>query len=186
LDFQRNRRQRGRQLGQVISQDDLILQRQIWKGNGQSVVFVSGCFDLLHPGHIRLLEQARSYGDVLVVGVKSDRTVSAENANAGSNGSESRSTREIAPLAERAEILSELAAVDYVVECERGSADSLVVRLRPEILVESGSANVNAAPSLHAKPEGEGGIKTIRILREPGYSTEQLLARITQSPRSPA
>lgn len=173
-------------MGQVISQDDLILQRQIWKGNGQSVVFVSGCFDLLHPGHIRLLEQARSYGDVLVVGVKSDRTVSVESAKAGANGSGTNFPPQTTPLAERAEILSELAAVDYVVECEGESTDSLVMRLRPEILVESGSANVNAAPSPHAEPEGEGGIKTIRILREPGYSTEQLLARITQSPRSPA
>jgi glycerol-3-phosphate cytidylyltransferase-like family protein len=134
----------------------------------------------------RLLEQARSYGDVLVVGVKSDSTVSVENAKAGANGSGTNFAPQITPLAERAEILSELAAVDYVVECEGESADSLVMRLRPEILVESGSANVNAALGLHAKPEGEGGIKIIRILREPGYSTEQLLARITQSPRSPA
>jgi len=170
-------------LGQVISQDDLILQRQTWKGNGQSAVFVGGWFDLLHPGHIRLLEQARSYGDVLVVGVKSGRVASEEKA--GSNGSGSNFAHQITPVAERAEILSELASVDYVVECEGESADALITRLCPEILVESVSA-MNAAPGLHVNPEGERGMKTIRLLREPGYSTEQLLARIMQSPQSPA
>ena len=173
-------------MGQVISQDDLILQRQIWKGNGQSVVFVSGWFDLLHPGHIRLLEQARSYGDLLVVGLKNNCTVGADNASAGSNSSGTNFARQITPVAERAEILSALAAVDYVVECEGESADSLVARLRPEILMESATTNVNASPAPQAVSEGESGIRTIRLLREPGYSTEQLLARITQFHQSPA
>ena len=62
-------------MAQVVSQDNLILQRRKWKDNGQCVVFVAGCFDLLHPGHIRLLEQARSHGDILVVGVQSDASV---------------------------------------------------------------------------------------------------------------
>jgi D-beta-D-heptose 7-phosphate kinase/D-beta-D-heptose 1-phosphate adenosyltransferase len=173
-------------LGQVISQDDLILQRQIWKGNGQSMVFVSGWFDLLHPGHVRLLEQARSYGDVLVVGVKSDCTVSAQNAYADANGAGSKFGREITPAAERAEILSELAAVDYVVEFEGESANPLMKRLRPEIVVESASSPINSASAPQVTPEGESGIKAVRILREPGFSTEHLLARITQSSRSPA
>ena len=173
-------------MGQIISQDDLILQRQIWKGNGQSVVFVSGCFDLLHPGHIRLLEQARSYGDVLVVGVERDCTVSAENAKAGANGAGSKFGRAITPAAERTEVLSELAAVDYVVEFEGESANLLVNRLRPEIVMKSASSTGNSESAPPATPEGESSIKTVRILREPGFSTEQLLARITQSPRSPA
>jgi len=71
-------------LAQVVSQDSLILQRRKWKDNGQCVVFVSGCFDLLHPGHIRLLEQARSHGDILIVGVQSD--ASFRNAHAGVAG----------------------------------------------------------------------------------------------------
>ena len=58
-------------LGCVISQDELILRRAEWKRNGKRVVFASGAFDLLHPGHVRLIEQARSHGDVLVVGIES-------------------------------------------------------------------------------------------------------------------
>ena len=58
-------------MGCVISQDELILRRAEWKRNGKRVVFASGAFDLLHPGHVRLIEQARSHGDVLVVGIES-------------------------------------------------------------------------------------------------------------------
>jgi cytidyltransferase-like protein len=64
-------------LGRVVSQGDLIFHRREWKRNGQRVVFASGCFDLLHPGHIRLLEQGRALGDILVVGVQSDRSIRA-------------------------------------------------------------------------------------------------------------
>ena len=115
-------------MGQVISQDDLILQRQIWKGNGQSVVFVSGCFDLLHPGHIRLLEQARSYGDVLVVGVRRRSHCEArENARCSLERLRKQSLSGRLRLRLNVpKFLSELAAVDYVVEFDGASANSLV------------------------------------------------------------
>lgn len=168
-------------MGQVISQSDLILQRQIWKGNGQSVVFVSGCFDLLHPGHVRMLEQARSYGDVLVVGVKSDASVRAENARAAEdNAGESSMDRPITPASERVEILSELAAVDYAVEFEGKSAGELIADLRPEILVETASQSSSAALHQKAGASENHEPRIVRILREPGYSTEHLLARIAQ------
>ena len=170
-------------MGQIISQSDLILQRRVWKGNGQSVVFVSGCFDLLHPGHIRLLEQARSYGDVLVVGVKSDASVLAEQHKAGSeNSGESRRARPITPASERIEILSELAAVDYVLEFEGSSANELIAKLSPEILVETASQSPSSAPPRQAGVSENRKTRIVRILREPGYSTEQLLNRISQRP----
>lgn len=106
---------------QIISQDKLIFQRQNWKRNGESVVFVSGCFDLLHPGHIRLLEQARSYGDILVVGVQSDGSVRAGEAGSSNGSIRSKLLRPITPGRERAEILSALAAVDYVVQFDEES-----------------------------------------------------------------
>jgi rfaE bifunctional protein nucleotidyltransferase chain/domain len=167
-------------LGQVISQDNLILQRQVWKRNGQSVVFVSGCFDLLHPGHIRLLEQARSYGDLLVVGVQSDAGVRATKgktaANAGPN-----IARPINPAAERAEILAALAAVDYVVEFDGSSPDALSARLSPDVIVH-GAAPVSST-TYGGERKGAPGFmhaKIVPILLEPGYSTTQLLERIAQ------
>jgi rfaE bifunctional protein nucleotidyltransferase chain/domain len=174
-------------LGQVISQDNLILQRQIWKGNGQSVVFVSGCFDLLHPGHIRLLEQARSYGDLLVVGVRSDSSVRAETESSGSNGSAGvKQTGPITPGLERAEVLAELAAVDYVVEFDEESPAPLISKLSPEIVVETAGRDSRPVDTQRPGASAAAQAKTVRILREPGYSTEQLLTRIAQSPRSPA
>src|SRR4029077_14401242 len=70
------------ELGKVVSQDELILHRSEWKRNGKGVVFASGSFDLLHPGHVRLLEQARALGEVLVVGVATNAAGRAKSGNA--------------------------------------------------------------------------------------------------------
>ena len=72
-------------MGHVVSQDELILYRSEWKRNGKRVVFASGRFDLLHPGHIRLLEQARQLGEILVVGVESDASMRASSEDAVSS-----------------------------------------------------------------------------------------------------
>jgi cytidyltransferase-like protein len=173
-------------LGKVISQDNLILQRQNWKGNGQCVVFVSGCFDLLHPGHIRLLEQARSYGDILVVGVQGDASVRASYANAGwsshgSNGAAgSRPQRPITPAAERAEILAALAAVDYAVEFDEPSASVLIARLAPEFVVQGAAQTSSTVETSEDRTAVAGGAQIVRIHLEPGFSTSQLIDRIIQ------
>ena len=171
-------------MGQVISQDHLILQRRNWKGNDQCVVFVSGCFDLLHPGHVRLLEQARSYGDLLVVGLQSDGSVRATNLEADSNGSAAREpARPITPGPERAEILAALAAVDYVVEYDELSPIALIDRLAPETVVQGATPSSRAAESnAPSRASAPASPTIVQIQLEPGYSTEQLVERITQHP----
>src|SRR5580704_6141654 len=109
----------------VVSQFELILQRQEWKRNGKRVVCVAGVFDLLHPGHVRLLEQARASGDILVVGVQSDVRAREEK---GPN-------RPVTPAAERAEILSALAAVDFAVILNDERADEFIAQLAPDAVV---------------------------------------------------
>lgn len=171
-------------MAQVVSQDSLILQRRKWKDNGQCVVFVSGCFDLLHPGHIRLLEQARSHGDILIVGVQSD--ASFRNAHAGVAGtgelSSKRASRPITPGAERAEILAALAAVDYVVEFDDPSPARLIGSLGPDIVVEGAAAPVKPEKDTAARSPESLSPKLVRILLEPGYSTSRLIERIQQQP----
>jgi len=171
-------------LAQVVSQDSLILQRRKWKDNGQCVVFVSGCFDLLHPGHIRLLEQARSHGDILIVGVQSDASV--RNTHAGAAGtaelSSKRASRPITPGVERAEILAALAAVDYVVEFDDPSPTQLIERLGPDIIVEGAAAPVKPEKDTAARSPESLSPKLVRILLEPGYSTSRLIERIQQQP----
>jgi len=180
-------------VGQIISQDNLILRREKWKGNGQCVVFVGGTFDLLHPGHVRLLEQARSHGDVLVVGVqsdasfrddpkKTDRQKNDSDKNAPEKSGVNRS-RPVTPAAERAEILASLASVDIVVEYDDPSPASLIARLAPDIVVEGG-VPMASAPSMEVAgadtPEKQTP-KVVRIVLEPGYSTARIIERIQQA-----
>lgn len=176
-------------MGRIVSQDNLILLRQDWKRNGQCVVFVSGCFDLLHPGHIRLLEQARSHGDILVVGVQSDAGARVRySSDSGSNhapGHGANHDRPVTPAAERAEILAALAAVDYVVECDGLSPAPLLGRLAPDVLVESSvpaSESVLSIPPENLVAGEVSGTKLVRVLLEPGFSTTRLIERIKQVP----
>jgi len=165
-------------LGKVVSQAELILHRSEWKRNGKRVVFASGSFDLLHPGHVWLLEQARGLGDVLVVGVESDARVRAQSGKA--RAPNSNLARPINPAEERMEILAALAAVDYVVEFDAPTPRDLLVRLKPEIIVEGGGdkdpALTDRGEPLSAEP------RIVRFPLEPGYSRSILLDRIKQLP----
>ena len=160
-------------MGSVVSQNELILRRREWKRDGRKVVCASGCFDLLHPGHIRLLEQARSLGDVLVVAVESDR--SAGRKAAAANGV----ARPITPAAERAEILAALAAVDYVAEFDDLSPGGLLARLLPDVFVVGAPGGDEAARREYEALEAKG-CKVVRIPLEPGYSTALLIERTQQ------
>lgn len=159
-------------MGNVVSQGELILQRREWKRNGKRVVFASGVFDLLHPGHIRLLDQARSLGDILVVGVQSDAIAVAAGPN------ESRML--VTPALERMEILGALAAVDRVVEFDEPDARQLLANLSPDVVVKGGSEGSDASAFREDAEAEAAGIKVVRIPLEPGYSTERLLERIQQ------
>ena len=94
-----------------------------WRGEGKRFVLANGCFDLLHVGHVRYLEDARALGDALLVGVNSDASV-ARLKGAG---------RPIMTAAERAEIVGALASVDAVVIFDDDTADGLVATLRPDV-----------------------------------------------------
>jgi rfaE bifunctional protein nucleotidyltransferase chain/domain len=163
-------------LGSVISQDELILRRGEWKRNGKSVVFACGRFDLLHPGHIRLLEQARSNGDVLVVGIKSDAS-GREKETHGASGTPSPLSP-ITPAAERAEIVAAFAAVDFAVEFDANSMRQMIARLTPEIVVKGGEAGSDESVFHDDEASAAAGSKVIRIPLEPGHSTARLIERI--------
>ncbi|HXQ27215.1 MAG TPA: adenylyltransferase/cytidyltransferase family protein [Candidatus Acidoferrales bacterium] len=170
-------------MGQVVSQSELISYRGRWKGAGKGVVCASGCFDLLHPGHIRLLEQARSLGDILVVALESDaaaRKRFGPREAAPGNGAKKNAPRPITPAAERAEILAALAAVDYVVEFDEPSPRSFLEAFLPDVFVE-GSASRRDVASPEAGALEALGCKVVRVPFEPGYSTALLIQRITES-----
>src|ERR1700758_107095 len=162
-----------RNLGCVISQDELILRRAEWKRNGKRVVFASGAFDLLHPGHVRLIEQARSHGDVLVVGIES-----GTHSRDRSDAQPGLPSLLITPSAERAEIIAALGAVDFAVEFDPSSSPQFATRLAPDVIFLGGNpASDKKALALDDSSSSAAG-KVIRIPLEPGHSTARLIERI--------
>jgi D-glycero-beta-D-manno-heptose 1-phosphate adenylyltransferase len=153
----------------IVSQTDLIFQRREWKRNGKHVVCATGRFDLLHPGHVRLLEHARDLGDILVVGLQSDASARASSA---------RGAALVNPATERAEVLNGLAAVDYVAEYDEATPREFVARLAPDVLVRGGEITSSESDFLDDEAVRTCGGKVVRIPLEPGYSTSLLLERI--------
>ncbi len=132
-----------------------------------SLVLTNGVFDLLHTGHVSLLEAARAEGAALVVGVNSDR--SARRLGKGSD-------RPIVPERERARLLAALASVDCVVLFDEETPLALIERLRPDVLVK-GADYARAAIVGADQVEGWGG-RVVRVPLVAGWSTSELLARL--------
>jgi len=153
-------------LGRVVTQEDLIVAVAEHKRNGQGVVFTNGCFDLLHPGHLRTLEQARALGDVLIVAINSDASVRALKGPG----------RPVIPQDERAEILAALAAVDYVTIFDEPTPRELIARVLPNVLVKGGDWGPDEIVG-REEVEAAGG-RVVSIPMEPDFSTTDILARI--------
>jgi rfaE bifunctional protein nucleotidyltransferase chain/domain len=172
-----SKREQGvKELGCVVSQRELILHKVEWKRNRKRIVFAHGSFDLLHPGHIRLLEQARALGDILVVGVRGDAAVRAIHARENQRDP-ARPASPIMPASERAEILAALAAVDFVVICDSAEPHEILGELQPDIAVEGARDSSEASSS---KNSAGTPPSPVFIPLEPGYSTARLIERIQQ------
>ena len=156
-------------MGRVVTQDELILLVGEKKRNGQRIVFTHGCFDLLHPGHIRLLEQARGLGDALIVAIDGDASVSG-NKGAG---------RPLIPQDERAEILAALEAVEYVVILDDAAPQRLIARVLPDVLVKGSDEGPNEVVGREDVEASGGRMDSIAL--EPGYSTAKVIERIRNS-----
>ncbi len=136
---------------------------------GKVVVFTNGCFDVLHPGHIDCLFKARSEGDVLVVGLNSDQSVSRLKGP----------TRPIFPQEERAEILASFYFVDYVVVFSEWTPLELVKQVRPHVLVKGGDYNPKTIVG-RAEVEADGG-RLVVIPHLPGYSSSSIINSIIKN-----
>ncbi len=155
----------------VVSQSELILQRREWKRNGKRVVCAMGVFDLLHPGHVRLLEQARAFGEILVVGVQSDARAREEKGP----------IRPVTPASERAEILAALAAVDFAVVLSDEQAEKeFIAQLLPDMVVQGQASGASRNTVAENEAARAAGVKVIQIPPEPGHSTSRLIERIKQ------
>jgi len=139
-----------------------------WREQGKTIVFTNGCFDLLHPGHIDYLGKARALGDVLIVGLNDDDSIS------GLKGS----SRPINPLSDRKCMLAALKAVDLVVPFAEQTPLELIKTLLPDILIKGGDytpENIVGAKEVH---DNGGHVSVITFVD--GHSTTALIKRIQQ------
>jgi rfaE bifunctional protein nucleotidyltransferase chain/domain len=141
----------------------LVRDRQ---DRGGTVVFTNGVFDLLHPGHVRYLADARAMGSLLVVAINSDASV---RANKGPD-------RPLNPEDERAEVLLALASVDVVVLFDEPTPHAVISAIRPDILVKGEDWGADAIVGRDIV-EGRGG-KVVRLPLEAGLSTTELIRRV--------
>lgn len=137
-----------------------------WRAAGLTVVFTNGCFDLIHPGHVRYLKEARAQGDLLVVGINTDGSVTGLKGPG----------RPILNLEERSEVLLELRSVDAVVPFAEETPLELIRRVRPHVLVKGGDWAVQDIVGREIV-QADGG----RVLSLPfhhGTSTTDIIRRI--------
>jgi len=150
----------------ILSIDDAVAYVNRSRADGRRIVFTNGVFDLLHPGHLRYLQQSRGLGNTLVVGVNSDRSVRAIKGD----------SRPVTPEQERAEILAALACVDVVVLFDEDTPYALIARLQPDVLVKGADWPEEAMVGRDIV-EARGG-RVVRVPFEPGYSTTNVIEKI--------
>ena len=157
----------------ILTLAEALKRRRELAAGGRRLVFTNGCFDLLHPGHLRYLSEARSLGDYLLVGLNSDRSVRAIKA-----GAVEGPPRPICPAEIRAEMLAGLAAVDAVVIFDQDDPLELITALEPDVLVKGGDWPVEKM--VGAKEVLARGGQALSLTLAEGFSTTDLVARIAR------
>jgi D-glycero-beta-D-manno-heptose 1-phosphate adenylyltransferase len=152
-------------MAKFYSRDELIAERHLWKAQGKKVVFTNGCYDILHPGHVRLLERARSLGDLLILALNTDSSVQRLKGV----------SRPFFDQETRAKLALHLQAVDAVTFFDEDTPTELVAALLPDVLVKGADwAHYIAG---REEVEAAGGVVHALPL-EPGYSTSDIATRI--------
>ena len=159
---------------EILTLDEAILRFGREKRNGRRIVFTNGCFDLLHPGHIGSLEQARALGDALIVGLNSDASV-RELKGVG---------RPVFPERERAEILAALECVDAVVIFDEPTPREVIARLLPDVLVKGGDWPGDQIVGREEVESAGGHVVSVPVV--PGYSTTAILRKIREGAVAPS
>jgi D-beta-D-heptose 7-phosphate kinase/D-beta-D-heptose 1-phosphate adenosyltransferase len=151
------------------SRAELVEQRALWKRQGKTVVFTNGCYDLLHPGHIRLLEQARGLGDILILALNSDAGVRRMKGP----------SRPLISETDRATMAMALAAVDAVILFDEDTPRELIAEVLPDVLVKG--ADWSHFIAGREEVEAAGG-RVLTVALEPGYSTTNIVERMINQP----
>jgi rfaE bifunctional protein nucleotidyltransferase chain/domain len=154
-------------MGVFYETHDLVAVRAKWRAAGKTMVFTNGCYDLVHPGHVRLLEQARNLGDLLVLGLNTDASVRRYKGP----------KRPVTPERERVEVACALTAVDAVVLFDEDTPRELIAELLPDVLVKG--ADWTHFIAGREEVEAAGG-RVLPLALEPGYSTTGVIEAILE------
>jgi rfaE bifunctional protein nucleotidyltransferase chain/domain len=147
----------------ILPLKKLLTLRELWRWEGRQVAFTNGVFDILHAGHVKVLEKAKAQGDLLIVGVNSDASVRMLEKAPG---------RPINKWRDRAEVVAALACVDAVVGFSESTPERLMARLKPDVHVKGGDYKPSDLPE--AKHAGRVAIVSLKK----GYSTTGLIKRL--------
>lgn len=148
--------------------DQLLIERERLRQAGKKVVFTNGCFDLLHPGHVRYLQQARALGDALIVALNSDRSVRELKGD----------KRPILTEAERSEVMAALACVDFVTIFDGPTPLEIISVLLPDILVKGGDWGIDSIVGREEVEAAGGQVMSLAFVD--GCSTTDVIERIAQ------
>jgi len=151
-----------------LSIESMVEAAEAHRAAGERIVFTNGCFDLLHAGHVRYLSAARAEGDLLVVGLNSDASVKRIKVPG----------RPVVPENQRAEVLSALACVDYVILFDEPDPGNLIRQIAPDVLVKGADwpeGHIIGADTVKAR-----GGKVVRVPLVPEVSTSALIRRIIE------
>ncbi len=157
-------------MGHFYTRDELIAARAEWKRAGRTVVFTNGCYDILHPGHIRLLEAARSLGDVLILALNTDASVQRLKGP----------TRPMICERDRADTAGALEAVDAVAFFDEDTPRELIAAVLPDILIKG--ADWSHFIAGREEVEAAGG-KVMTVPLQPGFSTTNIVEEVLKRHR---
>lgn len=153
-------------IDKLVPRSDAAVLGARLRNEGRVIVFANGCFDLLHVGHIRFLREAKEQGDVLVVGVNSDRSVAALKGPG----------RPLMPEIGRVELVAALECVDYVIVFDNLTAESLLADLRPHVQCKGADYTEDSVPERRLMQELGGKIRITGDAKQ--HSTREILADI--------
>lgn len=154
-------------MGQFYLREQLVAVRAEWKAQGKKVVFTNGCYDILHPGHIRLLERSRSLGDVLILALNTDSSVQRIKGP----------KRPFLNEQQRVEIASHLQAVDAITLFDEDTPRELIAAVLPDVLIKG--ADWSHFIAGREEVEAAGG-EVLALPLEPGFSTTNIVDEIVR------
>lgn len=150
----------------IVGQETFLQNIRGWQNQGLKVVFSNGCFDILHPGHIDFLEQAKNYGDKLVIALNTNASVSRIKGD----------SRPINNEDFRSQMLAAIHCVDIITFFDENTPIELIVKTEPDILVKGSDYEISEIVGAKEVLKNGGEVKTVSLL--PGFSTTKFIERI--------